>query len=495
MSVSDIFAGFSLYSDQSASSVSLFDNEDNWNSTHGDNPVGGQDDGQNQTELSRSVPSDGESMSLNSDTLQDFGSVVTLPPGTVWGLLRAAAPLDSASDLDEAGSVNSSLNPSTDGDGTRTILSSQPSGAFIPAPEASQDIFFSPHPQLVSGSARSISTVSTETWSFQDCQSAGVPCIVDGVCGVQDDTGDDNDTVSSDNPPFPNACLSSDGEIALTGKHFFSPGHDTVSFEAVANYLMREAINDSRGGDWYAQFSERDWDQFRYVAKMILNTLLPSPSLALPPLPPEIGVNVGYPPLLECFSSYSAKDILPNSFVCGRCSDVIVGAFTLDCGCPCSTMCTMCWEEHLNGIVPQELSNQLGFVWVDRRICPSCHMIVRDGVPCHALDVAILQIVQNLSTSDPTRSSLRNRYFERLGMWGEEVVRRHEEQRNLDMKRRDQLLAQLIHEEEKQIWDRQRRMEQAVAKSTRIWLFAGQATVALVAATMASIGVNVLNRR
>ena len=153
-----------------------------------------------------------------------------------------------------------------------------------------------------------------------------------------------------------------------------------------------------------------------------------------------------------------------------------------------------CWEEHLRGPVSQDFSKQLGFVWVDRKMCPSCQASVRNGVPCHALDVAILQIVQNLSMEDPVASSLRNHYFVRLGKWGEEVVRRNEEQKKLQMQRQDRLLAQLIQSEEKLLWGRQRGME-AVSNSTRIWLFAGQATVALLAATMASMGANVLSRR
>jgi len=93
-----------------------------------------------------------DTMSIDSETLQDFGSLVSLPPGTLAGLFQS--------------------RPNTD-DGGHTIVSSAPSGVLIPPPEASQEVFaISPHPQLVAGPVRSIATVCSETMSFHLLQDA-----------------------------------------------------------------------------------------------------------------------------------------------------------------------------------------------------------------------------------------------------------------------------------------------------------------------------------
>ena len=90
-----------------------------------------------------------DTMSLDSDTLQDFGSLVTLPPGTISGLFRS---VDMGSD-----------------EGSQTILSSEPSNISYPLPEPAQAPWTgSPHPLLASESMRSISTVCTDIVPYED---------------------------------------------------------------------------------------------------------------------------------------------------------------------------------------------------------------------------------------------------------------------------------------------------------------------------------------
>ena len=387
-----------------------------------------------------------DTLSLNSETLQDFGSLVTLPPGTISALFNNSAEND---------------------DGSHTIVSSAPSGAYIPAPEASQDAWaVSPHPSLVPGHVQSLPTVCTDTLSYQDL------------------TADDASSKSS---------VDENNAIIIRARSRMSSmsneEHDPVTFMAVANNLMRDSIN-NKDNCWYAKFTEYDWEQFRDVAKMVLATLEPKPPiLPLPPIPPAL-FNSMDEGASDDSRSYSAEDHLPLNFVCPLCKDVIVGALTLECGCTSSTVCSSCWEKHTE--VPHEMSDELDYVWVNQKECPNCRAQANSYVPCHALDHAILRIVQSLSHE---AENLKRSYYSRLKEWRLAVLKRNTESSQQETARHDELLARLIHEEEKVLWGKQRCQQKAIFNPTLNVLFLGQTALALIAATVASVGLKALTRR
>ena len=429
------------------------------------------DDGQGSSGISEnlilpshdgaSVQSFNDTISLNSDTLQDFGSIVSLPPGTLSALFRSAAEIDI-------------------GDADRTIVSSAPSGAHIPPPEASQDVWaISPHPNFAPDRAHSIPTVCTDTISYQD---------------LLGDTASRNSSDASETSRENNAIVRTPTSRQSS---LSTDGHDPVTFRAVANNLMRESVN---GGEWYTRFTEYDWEQFRSVAKMILTALEPKAKLLpLPPAPPSIPDSNDATSLEVDSDSISAStrlgDILPSNFVCPLCNDVIVGARTLDCGCASSNVCSSCWEEHNENA--RKMSDQMNYVWIDRKNCPSCHAPVNTSVPCHALDVAILQIVQDLSDGDKALKRLKHKYYARLEAWRSTVLDRNSARSRQETERHDKLLARLIQEEENMMWEKQQCQEQALTNTARTFLFFGQTAIALVVASVASFGLKLLvsNRR
>jgi hypothetical protein len=406
-----------------------------------------------------SVMSFADSMSMNSDTLQDFGSMVSLPPGTLAGLFRHH--------MDAGGE-----------DGAQTILSSEPSSTIIPPPVASQDIWaLSPHPTNIFH-VSSFSTVSTDSISYQRLRDAR-------ASAKARNNADENVIVSRSET----SNISSNSSL-IRGSSVAS-GHDPVSFVAIANRLMRESVTID-DGRWYSNFSEQDWSQFHQVARMVLASLEPPPRrLALPPSPP-----LAPPASVSSGVAYRAADILPASFVCPLCSESIVGAFALDCGCEASTVCSPCWAHQLRGGHSQAMLDDSGFVWVEQSDCPTCHATVHTGVPCHALDVAILQIVQNL-TNDDASSALKANYYKRLRSWREQVMHLNNLQAEENTFRQDEMLARLIQEEENILWKGRGRKETATRLSRKeIFLFGlSQTAVALFAATMASVGLQALARR
>jgi hypothetical protein len=401
---------------------------------------------------SESVISFNDTISLDSDTLQDFGSIVSLPPGTLAALFR------------------SHMMESDDGE--NTILSSAPSGAFIPPPEASQDIWaISPHPRFVPENSEALSTVCTETLSYQS-----MTALEDSASKTDDEENSSHSRALVRYPPSIQARASLEG-------------HDRVTYVTIANQLMRDSAGE---GNWYTRFTECDWEQFREVGKIILSTLEPYPKLLpIPPSPPQNHLSTDG--TTDITSSYCASDLLPSNFLCTLCKDVIVGALALDCGCAASTVCSSCWET--SSFAPRGMSDHLGFVWVEQRECPCCQASTNSNVPCHALDVAILQIVQSLPTADAKATCLKHNYYSRLEAWRSTVLATNLERSKKETTRHDELLARLIQEEEHILWGQQCSQERSLSNPTRTLLFLSQAAVALVAASMASVGLSVLASR
>mmetsp|Transcript_21552 Transcript_21552/g.37882 ORF Transcript_21552/g.37882 Transcript_21552/m.37882 type:complete len:445 (+) Transcript_21552:248-1582(+) len=391
--------------------------------------------------------------------------------------MNDAISLDSAI-LQE---LASSIRPESSEDGERTILSSAPSGATIPAPEASQDVFaLTPHPRFVSDGIQSLSTTNTECLPFEH------------FC--------EKDTSEDDSSSFASLLSSlSRNSSALVARRAHQEGHDAAVFERIASQLMNDGSISPLSGSpvhWYNRLvSESDWDQFRVAAKAILSILEPKPAPSLMPLPPLPPTQLALPSSGNTRQvSYFAQEHLPSDFICGLCKDVIVGACTLDCGCNSSMVCASCWENEVLES-PHDMSDQMGFVWIEDscRECPSCHANVNAKVHCHALDVAILHIIRDMPEMDEKLECLKQNYYSRLAAWRSTVYERNETRTKQIAAHRDELLARLIQEEEEIFWNPQENSGLS-SKSNGI-LFLGQAAVALVAATVASIGLNAFSKR
>lgn len=409
---------------------------------------------------SESALSFNDTMSFSSATLQDFASIVTLPPGTLAGLIERFHDVDNTGIEDaEEYTMN-------------TIVSSAPSGSCIPVPEASQDVWaISPHPCFVPGSAQALSTVCTDTLSYQR--------LFEDAASVASARVDEDTTTSS----------STSITRALAG----SNSHERAVFEAIANQLLLRdvPVNKRGGGAWYSRFTELDWDHLREIAKVVIAAT--GPPVKLLPLPPSPTMNTltGSPDFL--MESYSAADLLPSNFICPCCHDVLVGALTLDCSC---TICTACYE--VVDFAASEMAEQEGYVWIEHnKTCPSCQRCVESTVPCPALDVAILQIIENLDTSRQNlkTQSMKLAYYSRLEAWRQTVVSRNEARLQRQAIHEDEMLARLIEEEERVIWKRVNAGDRAMSISTQTFLFLGQAAVAVLAATFSSLALQAFVRR
>lgn len=417
--------------------------------------------------------SDGQYSFDSSALLEDFGSTVSLPAGTLAQLLEGNLQRESLS-IENIENIEEHTRS--------TIVSSAASGAHIPAPEASQDLWaISPHPRLVlDKEMEAISTICTETLSYQRL------------------TLDDVASVLS----LPNEVNSSSFTSMPTS------AHQRATFEAIANRLLQVddgeiSFNSKRTKQdaWFSRFTDADWEQLRHVAKIVLASSGSQKKLwSLPPCPPMhtyIGPN---PRVAQPLTHSCRADLFVSpSFLCAFCKDILVGALTLDCGC---TMCTVCWEQSNNASLP--LSNsvfakQEGYVWVDTKTCPNCGSTVNSTIPCQPLDVAICQVVDDLENhyqeDDGPLSRFKEAYYARLEVWRETVVARNEliiEQHTIE---EDEMLARLIQEEEELLWRRNGKSKSWMTLSTGIWLVLSQAAVAVLAGTLSSVALQAFAKR
>jgi hypothetical protein len=264
---------------------------------------------------------------------------------------------------------------------------------------------------------------------------------------------------------------------------------------------------------WYAQFNDTDWDDLRRRVQIAQRSLYSPPTVVRTfPLPPRI-------PALVC-PCHDNHDIMeeasnaekalqcgfPSCFLCPLCQDVLVGAISLECGCQ-SQVCASCWEyrcvaKRQLSQEPLQLALELDYVIVPPTstrqaqhqykspICPCCYQDVDDFRPCHALDVAISQLmIHKLELhQDPNHHSFYSvweSYLHRVETWRDELVRRQVEGNGISLYQ-EQHLALLLEEEES-FWKRkaQRRRRRAVAIA-----MPGYWGVAV--AVVASVGMKVL---
>jgi len=248
---------------------------------------------------------------------------------------------------------------------------------------------------------------------------------------------------------------------------------------------------------WFSNFSERDWEDFRKTAQMLMDAMGP-PLPKMPPASPTEQVSLLAIPPTTSESAGPASASLPRCFICPLCKGAIVGAVTLDCGCPYNSVCAACWEFH--SLLPQcnFEENELDYVWVvavggnEQTRCPSCQECVKKTpVPSHALDVAIHQMIQNLPPSDSSLLVQEN-YYERLEMWRNEILRRRQEV----LESKDELLARFIQTQEQLLWERKLAKKQGSGPKLRkkFVILAGEITVAIALSLAAKVGISLLKR-
>ena len=434
-------------------------------------PGSSTDDLNDTTIGSESVLSFQEAMSLDSSTLQDFGSIVSLPVGSLAGLLERHWG-------DYEGSVESA-----EGCTRSTIVSSAASGAQIPLPTPSQDMWaVSPHPRwVVSNDMREMSTVCTDTQSYQRLVLSADEAASMGS-SLHDQASTHLVEVSSSN----------------------SRSHQRAAFEAIANRLLQDVggtgrprIGETRG-EWFSRFTDADWEQMRKLAKVLLvatSTEAQKLLLPLPPSPPEHSyfgrVESDIHELRPPETRYT-RELMPSSFICPCCNDIIVGALALDCGC---TLCAACWDE--SGVLSSAWGQDDGYVWVNGRECKHCGSAVDTTIPCHTLDVAICKVVENLESTEQDNRIQRIKlaYYSRLEAWRETVVARNESTIAHRAIQEDEMLARLIEEEEEVIWRKDTQVHKATPVANGFWLVLCQAAVAVLAGTMSSVALHALARR
>lgn len=436
----------------------------------------GTEDGEGRAEARATTESSvSNEAPLSDSSFHSIGylePIAGVKPGTFIEIIRdhreaAAEEHDMAS---FSGTIVSSASPSVD----------HFQGYFDPpvAVDQSQDPWaLSPHPLLTVQNPLSISTTETVYRNVASLNGDDASSLTGSMAGSLLSLRPSlmETSVIEDYSLLDNATRtqSNDNEEDRA-----TADHNPEAFMNVASRLARDTTaSDSQV--WFAHFSERDWVKFEMEAEMVLNALESTQQATHLPLPPE-APTVPWSSSGRRIGSYDAKDFLPPAFICSLCSDVIVGATTLDCGCAKATVCTRCWESHSTVAI----DGDDGVVIVEQnRVCPSCGKDVNRVVPCHAMDIAILHCVKAL----PRRPAVQTAYYRRLGSWREEVKRRGGKV-NVS---RDRLLAELIQREEELLWKRRRRSGAWRAKST--WFRIGEVVLVVVGAGL-SLGALALSK-
>lgn len=422
------------------------------------------------------------SVASESNGLQSDGSynsigyqepIAGLPPGTFVEIYR-----------ERQGHAQESEDESFSG----TILSSAASSqAYITPPSAAQSYdawAISPHPEIAVGNPLSVST----TESIYRNEGSLAPASHDGSSLTDDSFLSLRPSMVHSSMIDESHGLPSDESVDTRESSEPAQQHGRESFLNVASRLSVEGAE----GAWFSRFSDRDWIKFRGEADMVLNALEPPQTDSPPPrsAPPNVPI---VPADVPENMSYNARDVLPEAFLCSLCEDVIVGAITLSCACPQSTVCKRCWDASRTLVVDGEKGEPTFTVVNVNSACPFCHKNVEQAVPCHALDAAILYCVKSLPEGLP----LQTAFYRRVQAWKSEVeCGGHGEAVNDE--ERDRLLAQLIQREEELLWRQDKRRRQQHGNSrwnmSRSWKALGDMALFLVGAGI-SIGAIAFVRR
>lgn len=416
-------------------------------------------------------PSTMEAPDSPTPSLGDHGAAI-MPPGLFIEIYREQLARNDEDDASDATSAMSEFGG--------TIVSSAPSGAQIDAPplETSWAMTSTP-PRPIHRENASISTTES---MYRELASLEEDLV--HVHEVQDDQSVDSSHLSLRPSMMDSSVVRSTWSLPSATERPNATSHERTTFVNVGDRLALQPIREDES-EWFERFTDQDWLNFRRDADMILGAIDPGATtttrLPMPPAPPEVeGASV------TNIEPYVASSCLPSSFICPLCDDIIVGATTLDCACPQSTVCMTCWEEAQTKVVDNEDDDELeNLVFVDHnRSCPFCDKPSSRGIPCHALDVAILQCVKGLPA---VHVSVQTAYYRRLAAWRKEVQRRRGCDTS-DDKERDQLLGELIRREE-EYFGKQKTKQQSFWQSNKGLQIAAE--IVLVTAGVALCGSQV----
>mmetsp|Transcript_3524 Transcript_3524/g.5223 ORF Transcript_3524/g.5223 Transcript_3524/m.5223 type:complete len:703 (-) Transcript_3524:473-2581(-) len=235
---------------------------------------------------------------------------------------------------------------------------------------------------------------------------------------------------------------------------------------------------------WYSNITTEDqWNEMKQFADLVWDALTPEErniSIPIPPPVPPTPPPVSFSSLdLENINQeeiqamgLKAKEKIPNELICPFCNDVIVGAIVLNCSCTNCTCCNACVERHekTSNVPPPpkdkvECVDGNDYVFVENvnssqskerkrsNLCPSCCKVYTNYIHCPALDVAILNTLQNLKEDDGVMPFVHF-YYQRLFAWKIEVESRHEEYNVIIEKRKERVMMMLLQREEETFWNK-----------------------------------------
>ncbi len=226
------------------------------------------------------------------------------------------------------------------------------------------------------------------------------------------------------------------------------------------------------------------------------------------------------------------SQVLPKEFICPLCNDVLVGSIIVDCGCTSCTFCIPCLENEqrrqsqrlceLNKFDTQitekeDSDNDYGFVMVyhdqvhstnntvvqsqqqcregngkSQYKCPQCREPCNNAIPCHNLDVAILNAMRNNDERNKnidkekrdTIKFIKSSYYSRLNSWREEYQRRLQSETDI---KKQMILSKFISEQEA-IMDEVKRRNARENAASRQRFQLNQGEIPLIAAAL--VGIN-----
>mmetsp|Transcript_2141 Transcript_2141/g.3167 ORF Transcript_2141/g.3167 Transcript_2141/m.3167 type:complete len:494 (+) Transcript_2141:74-1555(+) len=417
----------------------------------------------------------GESQSVQTAATQlsigDDGVVTNFPPGTLVQIYRDhIGPRNS----------NNSEEDSISAFSGTIIPSISPGGEIQQNPLATSSWSITSPPQQVHpghGEALSISTTESIYRELSSLQSQNESSSLTHELSLSLHPSMINGSLVR----YPSQTSLVSTSSASENSVIQTTYHDQVTFRNVADRLLLQTSSEGRNDKWFARFTEQDWLNFRHEADMILAALGSHDTqiLALPPSPPQFlrtAATLDNAPE----ANLCASDVLPSTFICLLCDDVIVGACTLDCGCPHSTVCTSCREAHQTKCIEED--DELEYIKVElNSFCPFCERTVVRSVSCHALDVAILHCVKSLPNGHP----IQIKYYCRLILWREEVLRRRSVIDKVKAEQRDKLLAEIIQREEEFFW---KKKEKPDWKSNKKLMVLGEIALLAAAAFLTRAG-------
>lgn len=384
------------------------------------------------------------------------------------------------------------------------------------------------------------------------------PSMLDSSLADIDSNIDDRSSARSDHATGDNSQSGNVLDYCKPDWPAESTGHHPGTFRDVGSSLLvpgreerthqsNSSIQENSSGSWWTTLSEKDWEGITAAAQSVLDSMDvdgqcskdPNRSLVISPTsPPPADINSVCRPFFPLDEETEGKidTALPKEFICPLCNKLLVGAIIFGCGCSRNTCCLSCIERESKQsaekdtavAVKKDVIVEDDFVlianssdapcamngWKPRRSshpshtniqCPSCAKSV--VVACHALDVAILNAVKNLSSlqsgdatnwKDEDLISYQQNYYQRLRVWGEEVLTRRKLFAEKEEFRRQEVVAKMLEAEEELFWAKEKKRTgpkcyQSFARRHRLNF--SDVGIFVAAAVGTSILVNMIRKR